>query len=59
VPLRGCLPLGRGRACCQAQKGSTVDGHGCKLTENMVADDYSALMLAALMIGHHFSISAR
>ena len=27
----------------------------CKLTKN----DYSALMLAALMIGHHFSISAR
>ena len=36
-----------------------VDGLGCKLTEDMVTEDHSALMLAALMIGHHFSISAR
>jgi len=32
-----------------------IDSHGCNVGDST---PYSALMFAALMIGHHFSISA-
>ena len=49
----------RGSARCQMQKSAAGKFHLHSLSEMLATTlFYSALMFAALMIGHHFSISA-
>jgi hypothetical protein len=48
----------RGSARCQMQKSTAGKFHGACSLKVCDEADYSALMFAALMMGHHFSISA-